>query len=225
MHAVRNTLLAALLALAAVPSHSAILITEVAPWSSGNGPVGADWFELTNTGTIAETITGWKVDDNSNSSGAAVALLGITSIAPGESVIFLESSSPTTVAATFKNAWFGSNPPPRLQIGTYTGSGVGLSTDGDAVNIYNGSNVLQAACVRRLRYYGAISDLRQRRRPDFAAEKGTIYLIAEQVQNGASMPIGSQLIVLRPVPEPTTVALTLVGLGLLGAAVRNRRRR
>src|SRR5262245_48595658 len=147
MHAVRNTLLAAstaLLAAAAVPSHSAILITEVAPWSSGNGPVGADWFELTNRGPAAVTITGWKMDDNSNSSGAAVALNGITSIGAGESVIFLESSSPATIAATFKNAWFGSNPPAGLQIGTYSGSGVGLSTDGDAVNIYNGSNVLQA---------------------------------------------------------------------------------
>ncbi len=67
------------------------------------------------------------MDDNSNSFGAAVALNGITSIAAGESVIFIESDAPGTVVPAFKTLWFGANPPPGLQIGTYTGSGVGLS--------------------------------------------------------------------------------------------------
>jgi uncharacterized protein YjiK len=56
-------------------------------------------------------------------------------------------------------------------------------------------------------------------------ENGIIYLIAEHVQNGALSPIGSQLIVLTPVPEPASVVSMLAGLGLLGFAVRYRRRR
>jgi uncharacterized protein YjiK len=56
-------------------------------------------------------------------------------------------------------------------------------------------------------------------------EKGIIYLVAEQVQNGALTPIGSQLIVLSPVPEPASVVSMLAGLGLLGFAARYRRRR
>ncbi|MEP7170038.1 MAG: lamin tail domain-containing protein, partial [Bacteroidota bacterium] len=124
-----------------VPS---IIISEVAPWSSGNSPLAADWFEVTNTGTGAVNITGWKMDDNSNSFGSSVALNGITSIAPGESVIFIETSNLATASVTFKNLWFGSNPPAGLQIGSYTGSGVGLSTGGDAVNLFNGSGTLQA---------------------------------------------------------------------------------
>ncbi|WP_305852048.1 ExeM/NucH family extracellular endonuclease [Tolypothrix sp. PCC 7910] len=116
---------------------SPLIISEVAPWSSGNSSVGADWFELTNTSSSAVNITGWKMDDDSNSFTAAVALNGITSIAPGESVIFIESNSPATVIANFKSLWFGSNVPTNLQIGTYTGSGVGLSTSGDAVNLFN----------------------------------------------------------------------------------------
>src|SRR5690349_7980988 len=47
-----------------------IIISEVAPWSSGNSSIGADWFEVTNIGTAAANITGWKMDDNSNSFGS-----------------------------------------------------------------------------------------------------------------------------------------------------------
>lgn len=128
---------------AAPPPVVNVRITEVAPWSSGNSPVGADWFELTNTGTSAVDITGWKMDDNSNLFANAVALTGITSIAAGESVIFLESAS-DTIYSTFKSNWFGTNPPTGLQIGRYTGSGVGLSNSSDAVNIYDASGNLQA---------------------------------------------------------------------------------
>jgi hypothetical protein len=96
------------------------------------------------------------MDDNSNSFSAAVALNGITTIAPGESVIFLESDTPATVVPAFKTLWFGANPPPGLQIGTYSGSGVGLSTSADAVNLYNSAGVLQprspsAHCRQALR--------------------------------------------------------------------------
>ncbi len=130
--------------LAAAPATGSIVITEVAPWSSSS-PIAADWFEVTNTGAAAVNIAGWKMDDNSNSFSAAVALNGITSIAPGESVIFLESDSPATIVPAFKTLWFGANPPVGLQVGTYTGSGVGLSTTSDAVNLFNAAGVLQAS--------------------------------------------------------------------------------
>lgn len=124
---------------------TALIITEVAPWSSGNSPLSADWFEVTNPGTNAVDITGWKVDDSSASFGSALALNGITSIAPGESVIFIETSDLTAAAAAFKTLWFGANPPAGLQIGSYSGSGIGLSTGGDAVNLYDGNGVLKAS--------------------------------------------------------------------------------
>ncbi len=128
------------------PAKPVLYISEVAPWASGNSTLGADWFEVTNSSSSAINITGWKMDDNSNSFGSSVALNGITSIAAGESVIFIEKSSTSTAdfATLFKTLWFGGNPPAGLQIGTYTGSGVGLSTGGDAVNLYNSSGLLQA---------------------------------------------------------------------------------
>lgn len=56
-------------------------------------------------------------------------------------------------------------------------------------------------------------------------EKGTIYLVAEQVQDGTSgLATGSQLIVLSaPVPEPESYAMLLAGLGMLGFIAYRRR--
>ncbi|MDD4882721.1 MAG: SdiA-regulated domain-containing protein [Gallionellaceae bacterium] len=58
-------------------------------------------------------------------------------------------------------------------------------------------------------------------------EKGTIYLVAEQLQDEYAVGITnprSQLIVLSaPVPEPETYAMMLAGLGLLGVAARHKR--
>jgi uncharacterized protein YjiK/2',3'-cyclic-nucleotide 2'-phosphodiesterase (5'-nucleotidase family) len=122
-------------------------VTEIAPWSSGNSPVAADWFEVTNTGARAVDLTGWKFDDSSESPSAALPLTGITRIAPGESVIFIETSATQTAsgnAAAFRSNWFGTTPPVALQVGAYTGGGAGLSTSGDAVNLFDSNNVRQA---------------------------------------------------------------------------------
>lgn len=118
-----------------------IIISEVSPWSSTalNSPLAADWFEVKNTGATAVNISGWKVDDNSHAFGSALLLNGITSIAPGESVIFIESAAPVTISATFLNLWFGASPPVGLQIGTYTGSGIGFGSTGDEVVLFNAS--------------------------------------------------------------------------------------
>jgi uncharacterized protein YjiK len=124
-----------------------LIISEVAPWASGSSPLAADWFELTNTKAVALNITGWKVDDNSQSPVAAVALSGITSINPGESVIFIETTDLPGKTTLFKSNWFGSNPPSGLRIGNYTGSGVGLGTSGDQVNIYNATSTTPEASV------------------------------------------------------------------------------
>lgn len=129
------------------PGYSApgvLRVTEVAPWSSGNSPVAADWFEVTNIGARPVDMTGWKVDDSSESPAAALPLLGVPSIAPGESVIFLETATPAATRTTFLNTWFGASPPANLQVGSYTGGGAGLSTGGDAVNLYDSNNVRRA---------------------------------------------------------------------------------
>ena len=120
----------------------AVTISEVAPWGSGNTTYAADWFEVTNTGTTDIDITGWKIDDNSNAFVSAAALRGLSILPAGKSAIFLEGTATgttdATIIANFSMAWFGSPTlPSNVLIGIYGGSGVGLSTAGDAVNLFD----------------------------------------------------------------------------------------
>ena len=121
-----------------------IVISEVAPWSSANSPLAADWFEVTNNGSATIDLTGWKMDDNSHSNANAIALNGIASIAPGEAVIFIETGNLTAAAAAFRSLWFGANPQRAPQIGSYSGSGVGLSSSGDEVALFDSAGNLVA---------------------------------------------------------------------------------
>ena len=162
-----------------------IRVTEVAPWSSGNGPVGSDWFEITNTGSSTVDITGWKMDDNSFSFANSVALSGVTSLAAGESAIFLEigaTQNAATVIQTFINTWFGGTKPAALQIGTYSGAGVGLSTGGDGVAIYDAAGNLQAQVT-----FGAATTIAPLRTFDNAAglDHATISQLSTAGVNGA----------------------------------------
>ena len=115
-----------------------IVISEVHPGGSGNGTYAADWIELTNTGTTPIDVSGWRIDDSSNLFSASVALTGAGVLEPGESAIFVESSSPAVTVAAFRSAWFGGSAPADLLIGSYTGSGIGLSTSGDDVHVFDG---------------------------------------------------------------------------------------
>jgi hypothetical protein len=207
----------------ATNASAGIIISEVDPSGSGNAAYAADWFELTNTGSVAVDITGWKMDDNSNTFANAVAIRGVTSIGAGKSVVFLEGTATGTTDATidaaFLNAWFGSNVPAGLTIGNYGGSGVGLSTTSDAVNIYNASGALQANVS-----FGAASAGTF----DNAAGLNNGILTQKSVvgTNGAFYSlaggeIGSPGLV-AAVPEPETYALMLAGLGLLGFMFRNK---
>jgi hypothetical protein len=132
------------LTITAAVAPGTIVISEVASWGNSNSPLAADWFEVTNTGRTPVDVTGWKMDDNSHAIGTAVPLNGITSIAPGEAVIFIETADPATAAAGFRSLWFGSHPPAGLQIGSYSGSGVGLSGSGDEVTLFDAAGNLVA---------------------------------------------------------------------------------
>ena len=125
-----------------------IIISEVdAAGSTAASGYAADWFELKNTGASAVDITGWKIDDSSsNFLAAAVSLIGVTSIAAGQSVVFVEDTGMTDsiLDNNFKNSWFSNNVPAAFTIGNYGGSGVGLSQTADAVNIFDSTGAIQA---------------------------------------------------------------------------------
>lgn len=136
--AVPAVAIAAILAHGLAPAHGAAImrISEVMSNSLATNTPGSiyngDWFELTNFGDVAQDVTGWKFDDSSFSFASSVALSGVTSVAAGESVVFIENVGGTNVA-DFKTFWgLGST----MQVGYYGGSGVGLSSAGDGVVVF-----------------------------------------------------------------------------------------
>jgi len=199
-----------------------LYITEVNPSGSGNLNYAADWFELTNTSASVISLVGWKMDDNSNSFGSAVGLRGVTSINPGQSIIFFEGNATgttdATIAAAFNSAWgtslvFGST------IGAYGGSGVGLSSSGDAVNIYDAGGALRANVS-----FGAATSLVSFDNTALL-NNTSITQLSVAGTNGAFLSsineIGSPGY--AAIPEPSTYALML-GLGALGVAAFRRKR-
>lgn len=208
------------LVLAGSAAQAQLAFTEVAPWSSGNSPVAADWFEITNFGSTAIDISGWKVDDSSNSFGAAVTLNGITSIAAGASVIFIEGASAN---ANFLTTWFGGNAPAGLQIGSYSGSGIGLSTGGDALNLFTAAGVL----VTRVDFGASPSAAPYASFDNAAGASGVLLAtLSAAGVNGAFVAaaggeIGSPGSV-GVVPEPGTWAMMFAGLAAVGGIARRR---
>ncbi|MBM4099765.1 MAG: lamin tail domain-containing protein [Planctomycetes bacterium] len=118
----------------ATPAFGYIRITEVMSASGTSGT--ADWIEVTNYGNSAVSMVGMRMDDNSYSFATSVALLGVTSLAAGESAIFFENTAPAAPIAAFKSYWSGLS---GVQVGYYNGSGAGVSfsAGGDAAVIFN----------------------------------------------------------------------------------------
>jgi uncharacterized protein YjiK len=122
-------------------SESKIIISEVDPSGSGagNNSYAEDWFELTNAGTQPVSLTGWSADDSHEVAGK-FPLLGVSTIAPGESVVFVQAdtavgaaTTPADTVAAFRSDWSLSS---NVQVGWYS-DGDGLSQSGDEVNVYD----------------------------------------------------------------------------------------
>jgi len=212
-----------ILAAGILPAHAQLVITEVD--AAGSSSIyGADWFELTNLGGAAVTInSSWKMDDSSALFASAVAFRGSTVINPGQSAIFLEGNATgttdATILANFNQAWFGA-PTSALAIGFYGGSGVGLSTAGDGVNVFNPGGTNVAGVSFGVAGTGVTFD-------NAAGLNGAISQLSTVGVNGAftsfnGTEVGSPGLI-AAVPEPETYAMMLAGLGFLGFQGRRRK--
>lgn len=226
----KNLLLFTILAAAALPSAQAALpairITEVDPSGSSNANYAADWFELTDIGTSAVDITGWKMDDNSDSYSVAVALKGVTSIAPNQSVVFIEdtvASSDSALATSFENTWFGAgNVPAGFTIGFYGGSGVGLGSSGDAVNIFDSTGTAIAGVVFGASTNGVTFD--NAAGLNSTTDSVTISQKSVAGVNGAFVATDGEVGSPGVVPEPSSLAVLAAGALVTGVALRARRK-
>ena len=215
---------AALAAAFAGSAQAQVRITEVSPWSSsaGNAAYAADWFELTNIGNTTVNLTGWSMDDDSATAGIA-PLFGVASLAAGQSAVFIETTSAGDAAkiASFKSTWFGTNIPSGFLIGTYTGTGVGLSTGGDQVNVFDSTSALQAKVI-----FGAVTNAKGPTLDNAAGLNGTTISTLSSVGiTGAFAAVNDPLAIGSPsaVPEPETYAMLLAGLALIGGIARRRK--
>lgn len=103
-----------------------------------------DWWEITSFSTVAVPLTGWRFDDNSASLASAL-VIGETNlvILPGESIVFVERLTPDQ----FRTWWGISNLPAGLKIVSYTGSGIGLSSGGDGLRLWNATATANADTI------------------------------------------------------------------------------
>jgi Lamin Tail Domain/PEP-CTERM motif len=211
-----------------VPVHAQVIVTEVAPWSSGNSPLARDRFELTNIGSGAVSIAGWTMDDDSALANSA-SLSGVTTIGAGESVVFIERAAAdmaATLVSNFINIWFGGSAPSGLQIGTYlqgVAGGVGLSATADSVTIYSGT---EGTLQTNVSFGGSDAVTPFQTFDNAAGLSGAISALSIAGVNGAftvasGNEIGSPGV--APVPEPETYAMLLAGSGLVGFVARRRR--
>jgi hypothetical protein len=116
-----------------------LIITEIMPAENTNGPFRGhnDWFELSNFDDFTVDLSGYRFDDGSAMLAAAVTLTNQFSIAPGESIVFVENMPPQD----FRQWWGAANLKTNLQIITYRGGGLSLSSLGDAINLWNSGAV------------------------------------------------------------------------------------
>ena len=217
----RYSLLSALVVTSVIvpAAQAGIVITEVMS-SSGTGGT-PDWFEVTNDGSSAVSLTGWKMDDGSFNIAAAVSLSGITSIGAGESVIFLESAAGAGVAS-FRTFWGGLA---GVQVGYYSGSGVSLGSGGDGVGVFNNLNTLVnqvsfgAATTGSSFFWGW--DSMGAIDPNYSAVVSTVGTIGTQVGFVSADALGNigSLGTAILVPAPGVAAFASLAL-----AIRSRRR-
>ena len=91
----------------------------------------ADWWELTNVDTNDVQVLGYRFDDKDGTFGGAFTIAASVTLAPGESMIFVEEVSPEA----FRQWWSPENLPPHLKIVTFRG--FGFSQTDDELTLWN----------------------------------------------------------------------------------------
>ena len=111
-----------------------LVVTEVmsseAKKETGS-PATSDWWELSNLGNFTVNLYGFRFDDDHDSFLDAFTVTNAVSIAPGESVVFVEDMQPSD----FWIWWGEEQLSPSLQIISYPR--IGFSAAGDAIHLWN----------------------------------------------------------------------------------------
>jgi len=123
-----------------------------------------DWWELTSFAQVPVSLLGWRFDDNSASLTAAYTITNEVTLQPGESVIFVEVLLPEQ----FRKWWGEVNLPSGLKIISYSGSGLGLSSGGDAIRLWNATTTSSADPIAAVDFGAATPGISFNYNPDTA---------------------------------------------------------
>ena len=127
------------------PLQAQLAVTEVMSWASTDcagceaaGPAGChpDFWELTNFGTNAIDLTGYRFSDGDPRPFELAPPLPATTIAAGESIVFVRTWPDFPDTAAFRQWWGDSNLPPGLQVGFYPRY-IGFDFLGDGVRLWD----------------------------------------------------------------------------------------
>ncbi len=108
-------------------------VTEVMAAASTNATLRThrDWWELTNFGTNAVSLRGYRFDDTPGVLSGAVTITNDVVLQPGESVVLISDATP----AEFVRWWGEENLPGNLQIIAYAGNS--FDSLGDSLFLWN----------------------------------------------------------------------------------------
>lgn len=128
------------------PAQAQLVITEVMPQSGHTASsASGDWWELTNTGSVAVNLAGYRWDDVPTPSAPTVSNFPNVTIAAGESIIILQANA--TNATAWKTSWglTQTRVLNRDQFAAMGGEGFsGLGVAGDEINLYDPSGAVVA---------------------------------------------------------------------------------
>ncbi|HWC61611.1 MAG TPA: immunoglobulin domain-containing protein [Verrucomicrobiae bacterium] len=117
---------------------------------------GPDYWELSNFGTNTIDLSGYIFNDSDATRGgdANSSTLSGVSIAPGESIVLVQSGTLVATRDDFINWWGAANLPANLQVLFYSGNG--LSASGDSVVLWAPTATSDADYVDRADFGEAV---------------------------------------------------------------------
>ena len=212
------------LGLGAAVAHAADSGVQITEWMyNGNGATG-EYIEFTNLGSTAIDFTGWSFDDDSRTAGV-ISLSGFGIVAAGQSVVLTEAA-----AADFRAAW---NLAASVKVVGENTANLGRA---DEINLFDAAGTL----VDRLTYgdqtfAGTVRAQNRSGNPLSLADLTPQAVTAGWVLATTGDSFGSYASTLgdignpgtfaaaAPVPEPSTYAMLLAGLGVIVTVARRRR--
>ncbi len=188
-------------------------ITEVMSNPASGVAPRADWWELTSFEAQPVSLAGWRFNDGGGGLTDPYVLPAGVSIAPRESIVFVETLTP----AEFRTWWGAANVPASVQIISYAGSGLSFAASGDQLTLWDASGTNVNDFVSQVNFGVASAGVSF----NYDPVTGTFGSLSQPGVNGSFVAatgadVGSPGRVLAPAVSPTLTASLANGMMHIG---------